>query len=79
MAKMRSPDSLLTKLENMVVGEEILTEKSNGYVSDNIATVKTKFPDRKYRQTSVFTHVKPFDDNLKLEDFKKMIFIIRIA
>lgn len=79
MAKMRSPDSLLTKLENMVVGEEILTEKSNGYVSDNIATVKTKFPNRKYRQTSVFTHVKPFDDNLKLEDFKKMIFIIRIA
>lgn len=79
MAKMRSPDSLLTKLENMVVGEEILTEKSNGYVSDNIATVKTKFPDRKYRQTSVFTHIKPFDDNLKLEDFKKMIFIKRIA
>lgn len=79
MAKMRSPDSLLTKLENMVIGEEILTEKSNGYVSDNIATVKTKFPDRKYRQTSVFTHIKPFDDNLKLEDFKKMIFIKRIA
>ena len=79
MAKFRSPDSLLTKLENMSVGDEIYTEKSNGYVSDNIATVKAKFPDRKYRQTSVFTHIKPFDDTLKLEDFKKVIFVTRIV
>lgn len=79
MAKMRSPDSLLTKLENMEVGDEILTEKSNGYISDNIATVKKRFPDRKYSQTGVFTHVKSLDENLKLSDFKKMIFITRIA
>lgn len=79
MAKFRSPDSLLTKLENMNVGDEIYTEKSNGYVSDNIATVKKRFCDRKYVQTSVFTHVKPFDDSLKLKDFKKVIFVTRIA
>lgn len=79
MAKMRSPNSLLTKLENMAVGDEILSEKSNGYVSDNIATIKMRFPDRKYRQTSVFTHLKPFDENLKLNDFKKVIFVTRIA
>ena len=79
MAKMRSPNSLLTKLENMAVGDEVLSEKSNGYVSDNIATIKTRFPDRKYRQTSVFTHLEPFDENLKLKDFKKVIFITRIA
>ena len=79
MAKFRSPDSLLTKLEKMMVGDEIWTEKSNGYVSDNIATIKKRFPDHNYRQTSVFTHLKPIDDDIKLKDFKKVIFITRIA
>lgn len=79
MAKLRSPDSLLTKLENMNIGDEIWTKKSNGYVSDNIATVKNKYKERKYRQTSVFTHTKSFDDNIKLSDFEKIIFITRLA
>lgn len=79
MAKLRSPDSLLTKLENMQIGEEIWTKKSNGYVADNIATIKNKYKERKYRQTSVYTHIKPFDDTIKLEDFEKVIFITRMA
>jgi len=79
MAKMRSPDSLLTKLENMQVGEEIWTKKSNGYVADNIATMKARYKERKYRQTSVLTHIKPFDDDIKLDDFEKIIFITRLA
>jgi len=79
MAKFRSPNSLLTKLENMSIGDEIYTDKSNGYVSDNIATMKKKFPDRKYKQTSVFTHTKPLDDTLKLKDFNKIIFVTRVA
>ena len=79
MAKMRSPESLLTKLENMQIGEEIWTKKSNGYVADNIATIKNRYKERKYRQTSVFTHIKPFDDTIKLEDFEKVIFITRMA
>lgn len=79
MAKLRSPDSLLTKLENMQIGDEIWTKKSNGYVADNIATVKNKFKERKYRQTSVFTHLKNFDEDIKLKDFEKIIFITRLA
>ena len=79
MAKKRSPDSLLTKLEAMQVGEEIWTKKSNGYVADNIATIKKKYPNSKYRQTSVFTHTCPFDDKIKLADFERVIFITRIA
>ena len=64
MAKLRSPDSLLTKLENMQIGDEIWTKKANGYVADNIATIKNKYKERKYRQTSVYTHIKPFDDTI---------------
>ena len=63
----------------MSIGDEIYTDKSNGYVSDNIATMKKKFPDRKYKQTSVFTHTKPLDDTLKLKDFNKIIFVTRVA
>ncbi len=77
--KARSPDSLLTKLENMDIGAQIWTKKSNGYVADNIATVKKTYPDRKYRQTSVTTHMKPFDENITLKDFEKVIFVTRIA
>lgn len=79
MTKLRSPDSLLTKLENMQVGDEIWTNKANGYVADNIATVKARYKERTYRQTSVYTHEKPFDDTIKLSDFKKIIFITRLA
>ena len=79
MAKKRSVDSLLTKLENMDIGTEIWTKKSNGYVADNIATVKKHFPGRKYKQFSVYTHEKPFDENLRSTDFQKVIFISRLA
>lgn len=79
MAKKRSPESLLTLLENMQVGEEIYTKKSNGYVADNISTITKRFTGRKYKQTSVFTHIKPFDDTIRLADFEKVIFITRIA
>ena len=77
--KARSPDSLLTKLESMDIGAQIWTKKSNGYVADNIATVKKRYPNRKYRQTSVTTHLKPFDENITLKDFEKVIFVTRIA
>jgi len=79
MVKKRSLDSLLTKLEDMPVGSEIWTKKSNGYVADNIATVKKRFPDRKYKQLSVRTHIKPFDESICLADFEKVIFITRLA
>ena len=79
MAKKRSPESLLTLLENMQINDEIYTYKANGYVADNISTVTKRFPGRKYKQTSVFTHIKPFDENIHLIDFEKVIFITRIA
>jgi len=80
MTKKRSPDSLLTRLENMQIGEEIWAKKSNGYVADNISTVVHRFPGRKYKQTSVYTHInKPFDENIHLKDFEKVIFITRLA
>ena len=78
MSKKRSPNSLLTLLENMEIGSEIYTDKSNGYVADNISTVIKRLPGRKYKQTSVYTHTVPFDENIRLADFKKIIFITRI-
>ena len=79
MSKVRSPGSLLTKLENMQIGEDFWTKKSNGYVSDNIATVRNRYKERKYRQTSVLTHTKELDDSTKLSDFERIIFVTRIA
>ncbi len=79
MAKKRSPDSLLTKLELMNVGDQIWTNKSNGYVADNISTIKKQYPDRKYKQNSVYTHNKPLDEHIRLSDFKRIIFVTRIA
>ena len=42
MPKPRSANSMLTKLENMSIGDEIFTDKSNGYMSDIINTIKNK-------------------------------------
>jgi hypothetical protein len=77
MSKPRSADSMLTKIENMQVGDEIFTDKSNGYISDNLNTIKKKFPDRKYTQLSIYTHEGPTYTSLK--DFKKVICITRLA
>ena len=60
MAKPRSKDSLLTKLENMNISDELFVDKANGYVSDCIHTVKSRFPNRQYKQLSVYTHIKIF-------------------
>lgn len=77
MSKPRSADSMLTKLENMQVNDELFTDKSNGYMSDTINTIKRKFPDRKYTQFSVYTHEGATFTSLK--DFKKIICVTRIA
>lgn len=77
MSKPRSPDSILTKLENMKVGDEIFVKKSNGYCSDNINTTIKRFPGRKYRQLSIYTHDGAEFTSLK--DFYKIICITRIA
>ena len=75
MAKPRSKDSLLTKLENMSINEELFVDNANGYVSDCIHTVKSRFPNRLYKQLSVYTHIK--QEFTSLKDFKKIICIIR--
>lgn len=77
MPKPRSADSLLTKLENMQIGDELFTDKSNGYVSDNISTIKKNFPERRYSQLSLYTHEKL--EYTSLKDFKKIICITRLA
>lgn len=76
MTRPRSADSMLTKIENMNIGDEIFTDKSNGYISDNLNTIKKNFPTRKYSQLSVYTHEKPTFTSLK--DFKKIICITRL-
>lgn len=76
MSKPRSPNSMLTKIENMQVGDEIFTDKSNGYISDNLNTIKRRFPGRRYTQLSVYTHEGPTFTSLK--DFKKIICITRL-
>lgn len=76
MSKPRSPNSMLTKIENMQIGDEIFTDKSNGYISDNLNTIKRRFPGRRYTQLSVYTHEGPTFTSLK--DFKKIICITRL-
>ena len=76
MSKPRSPNSMLTRIENMQVGDEIFTDKSNGYISDNLNTIKRRFPGRRYTQLSVYTHEGPTFTSLK--DFKKIICITRL-
>lgn len=73
----RSPNSMLTKIEDMSRGDEIFTDKSNGYVSDCIDTVKRSFPLRRYCQQTLYTHEKPTFKSLK--DFKKIICITRLS
>lgn len=77
MSKPRSPDSLLTKLENMEVNDQIFVKKTNGYISDIANTVCKNFPGRKYTQITVYTHEKPTFTSLK--DFTKIICVTRIA
>lgn len=76
MSKPRSPNSMLTKIENMQIGDEIFTDKSNGYISDNLNTIKRRFPGRRYTQLSVYTHEGSTFTSLK--DFKKIICITRL-
>ena len=75
MPKLRSANSMLTKIENMNVGDEIFTDKSNGYISDNISTIKKKYPNRRYSQLTLYTHEKL--EYTSLKDFKKIICITR--
>ena len=75
MGRPRTAESMLTKIENMEVGQEIFTEKSNGYISDNLDTMKHRYPDRGYRQVTVYTHPEPVFTSLK--DFKKIICVVR--
>ena len=77
MSKPRSPESILTKLENMQVGDEFFVNKTNGYCSDTINTTVRTFPGRKYTQLSVYTHEGP--EYTSLKDFKKIICITRIS
>lgn len=77
MPKSRSADSMLTKLENMSIGEELFTDKSNGYMSDIINTIKHKFPGRRYTQMSLYTHEG--SNYTSLKDFKKIICITRLS
>lgn len=77
MPKPRSANSMLTKIENMNVGDEIFTDKSNGYISDNISTIKKKYPNRRYSQLTLYTHEKL--EYTSLKDFKKIICITRLA
>lgn len=77
MPKPRSANSMLTKIENMNVGDEIFTDKSNGYISDNISTIKKKYPERRYSQLTLYTHEKL--EYTSLKDFKKIICITRLA
>ena len=77
MPKPRSANSMLTKIENMNVGDEIFTDKSNGYISDNISTIKMKYLNRRYSQLTLYTHEKL--EYTSLKDFKKIICITRLA
>lgn len=77
MSKPRSPESLLTKLEDMKVGDQIFVKKTNGYISDVANTVCKNFPGRKYTQITLYTHEKLEFTSLK--DFSKIICVTRVS
>jgi hypothetical protein len=76
MGKTRSENSLLTKLEQMEIGQEIFVKKTSGFVSDAINTVVSKFKNRKYKQLTLYTHEGK--DFTSLKDFVKIICICRV-
>lgn len=76
MPRHRTENSMLTKLENMEIGEELFTDKPGGYISDNLDTIKLNFPNRKYSQITIYTHLGSTFTSLK--DFKKMICVTRL-
>lgn len=76
MPRPRTKESMLTKIENMQVGEELFTDKPPGYISDNLDTIKLSYPKRKYSQLTIYTHIGSTFTSLK--DFKKMICITRL-
>lgn len=78
MPKPRSADSLLTKLEEMNVGDEILSLKNQGYISDNVATIKKRFPGRSYTTCTRWTH-EGLEIPLSSKDYIKVIYIMRTA
>ena len=82
MPKPRSADSMLTKIEAMQIGDEIFTNKSNGYIADNISTIKKKYPGRRYTQMS-YNYTDKIDAKtgfpISSQDMKKIICISRLS
>lgn len=78
MPKPRSAESLLTKLEQMEIGDEIYSFKNQGYISDNVSTVKKRFPGRSYTTCARWTHDTP-ELPTSSKDFIRVIYIMRTA
>ncbi len=75
MGRKRSNTSLMTKLEKMIIGEELFTEASPNTVNVYIKRVYKKFPNRKYTRLKLYTHKGATFHTLK--DFKPITCIIR--
>jgi DNA-binding response OmpR family regulator len=56
MGRKRTRNSLMTKLEKMIVGEELFTEVSSDIISVYLHRLRKKYPTRKYTRLKIYTH-----------------------
>ena len=71
----RSPKSLMTKLERMLIGEEYFTEVSPDIISVYLHRIRRKYPDRQYTRLKLYTHRGATFHSLK--DFVPITCLIR--
>ena len=56
MSRRRASNSLMTKLEKMIPGEEFFTEISPNIISVYLNRMRKKYPTRKYTRLKLYTH-----------------------
>lgn len=75
MSRKRSPKSLMTKLEKMIIGEQVFTEVSPNVISVYLNRIRKKYPTRKYTRLKLYTHKGATYHSLK--DFVPLTCLIR--
>lgn len=75
IGRKRDSNSLMTKLEKMIVGEELFTEVSPNIISVYLNRLRKKYPKRKYTRIKLYTHKGATYRTLK--DFVPITCLIR--
>lgn len=78
MSRPRSNNSLIEKIERMLIAQECFFDNvSDSYVRNTLARVRKKYPNRQYTHLLFYTHKGA--TYVSLRDFKPVHCIIRYA